>query len=330
VRAGLALALLAGPTLTHAAKWKHGCPSTPVALHASRLGAVNSPFVHPGHELGIVLAEDEVAAAGFSTLPDGNTVSVTFASLFGDPVELPPFTAAAVSPATLYLTFPDAQAVVGRPLAGPVEIRVTSQDRLVAHIAGRTLVALPPANDVSALMDGGARDALATLDRRGALWIPLSFSRLGVMPMPMPGCPDNAVFTHVNAFAVGIDVRANGTPDEQPSYPPLRSVRRADVYVGDFLGNGGNVYGSWVHRMPLLRIPRGFGVSVCGLNDAVHLVLRARGRRRWAEPASAFAGWMPDSQPLSVALAEVTAEEDVSTELGSMQFDGFGTECLLH
>jgi len=321
-----ALSLLAGSTPVGAAKWTHGCPSAPIRLTPSVLGATTSPFIDPGHEIGIVLSSSELRTkGGFSALNDGNIITVTFASLFGGPIVLPSFTAAALSAGTLYFTFPDTRVVLGRALAGPVEIRVVTRGRVSALISPRTLVALPPANDVSELVnEGSSRAALATMDSRGQLWIPLSFSRMHPMPMPMPNCPDDAVFTPRNAFAVGVEVRAGM---DHPTYPPLRAVRKGDVFLGDFQGNGGNVYGARVRRMPLLRISRGFGVAVCAVNDAANIVLKLRGRRRWAEPGSGFSSWMVSSQPLAITLADVTSQFDVSKDLDGLQFDSFGTSC---
>src|SRR5581483_1594590 len=153
-----------------AAKWRH-CPSQ-LGYYPSTTGATSAPFIHPGRELGIFLNDKEVGeTGGFSTQPNGNTVRVTFASLFGNPIALPPFAATAVTPATLYIRFPDTRAVAGRLLAGPVSIDVASGGRTTAQIAARHLVALPPPTDVKTLVSGGlGQAALATMDTRGAIW----------------------------------------------------------------------------------------------------------------------------------------------------------------
>jgi len=75
----------------------------------------------------------------------------------------------------------------------------------------------------------------------------------------------------------------------------------------------------------VLRVPRGWAIKVCALNDAVDLVLRAPGWGRWARPWSAFGAWMPNSTPLQIVLSQATAEDDV-TNTG---LDAFGEECLL-
>jgi len=117
---GLAIVLTAMPA--RAAKWRH-CPSE-LGWYPTHIGALSAPFIHPGRELGIFLTNREQRdSGGFSTDPGGNTIQVTFVSLWGEAISLPPFTAAAVSPTTLYFTFPDTRAVVGRPLAGPVAVQ---------------------------------------------------------------------------------------------------------------------------------------------------------------------------------------------------------------
>jgi hypothetical protein len=321
----LAATLALSPAAALAAKWKQ-CPSH-VGYHPSALGAAGAPFIHPGHELGLFLTERVVTmTGGFSTAPGGNRVQVTLASLFGDPVVLPPTTATAISPDVLYFTFPDTRVLLGRVLAGPAEVLVTTGGRTTAHILPGDLVALPPSADVGGLLGGSAEEpAFATLDTRGALWIPVQFSAFGPMPKDMMNCPMTVI--PITAFAVGLRVRT--APAEVigplPSYPPLRALRRIDLFLGDFIVNGWNSYGMDIGRLPVFRIPRGWGIQVCGINDAVDLVLRARGFRRWAMPWSPFATWMPNSQPLAVSL------EDLSTdpEVAAMGLDAFGEECAL-
>src|SRR5690242_17222086 len=142
-----AAACLSASAPALAAKWRH-CPSQ---LHywGSHIGAMSAPFAHPGHEVGILLSRQEVAASGgFSTEPDGNAVTITLASLFGTPIVLPSFRVAAVSPESLYFVFPDTRAVVGRVLAGPAGIQVTTGATTTADILPRHFVALPPATGV--------------------------------------------------------------------------------------------------------------------------------------------------------------------------------------
>ena len=304
-----------------AAKWRH-CPDH-LGYYPSRLGAVSAPFIHPNRELGIFLTASDVGASGgFSTEPDGNVVHIRFESLFGDPIDVPPRSAAAVSSSTLYFEFPDTLADLGRRLAGPVSVTVTTGGVVTAEIISRHLVALPPSNNVGGLVAGStAQMALATMDARGAIWIPVEFSAYGTMQKPMMMCP--GTFIPLTAFTVGVTVRSQpsfveGAP---PSYPPFRALRKVDVFLGDFLINGFDYYGIPVGNLPVLRIPRGWGIRVCGVNDAVDLVLRARGWGRWARPWSPFRTWMPDSQPLEIDLSQLGS--------GTGSLDAFGEECLL-
>jgi hypothetical protein len=97
------------------------------------------------------------------------------------------------------------------------------------------------------------------------------------------------------------------------------------VFLGDFLVNGNNMYGMAVGDVHVFRVPRGWGIEVCALNDAVDLVLRAPGHGRWAKPYSPFNAWMPQSRPLDIQMAQVAASLDPSTN----GLDAFGSECLL-
>jgi hypothetical protein len=311
----LATALLAPSSATHAAK-RRRCPDQ-LGYHPSRIGAVSSEFVHPGHELGIFLTDREIAdTGGFSTAADGNVVQVTFESLFGTPKAIPAMTATAVSPGTLYFRFPDSRQLLGRVLAGPVLVTVNTGERLTAEILPRHLVALPPPTDVAALVSGASQQgALATMDSRG-----------GTVQMPMMSCP--GTFTPKRAFGVGVTVRSTPTfmTDARPAYPPFRTLRRVDVMLGDFLVNGIDYYGMKVGKLPIFRVPRGWGIKVCGLNDAVDLVLRAPGSARWTRPWSGFAAWMPESRPLDIVLSQTAVADDVLSASG---LDAFGNACLL-
>jgi hypothetical protein len=329
---GVAL-VLAVASIGWAAKWNNGCPAPPLTLIPSIIGSVTSPFVHQGHEITIWLSDEEVADSGsFSLLPDGNVVRVKFESLFGAPVSLGHFAATATTDRSLTFTFPDTEPLIGGPYAGPVHIEVLNESgSTVADISSRHLIALPPANDVAELINpGDERDALATLDRKGNVWIPLQFNGIGISPMPMPTCPSE--FIYETAFAVGVSVRGNLPMNEEfASYPPFRHIRHTDVFLGDFVVNGTNCYGMDLDRhVRMLRIPRGFGAALCAVNDATNLVLRARGKRRWAKPGSGFSAWIANSKPLQITIADVTAEPTLHEVLESLDFDTFGTECKLN
>jgi hypothetical protein len=323
--------LLGMLTTAHAVKWRN-CPSSqPLRMNPSKTGATNAPFVHPGHELGIFLSLAEVhGSGGFSTEPGGNTVAIQFASLFGDPIQLPSFKVAAVSSSSLFFTFPDVRPSLGRDAAGPVEIVVRTGDQTTAHILPRDFVALPPANDVQALLQGGFEQAaLATLDTQGSVWVPVQFSGLGVSNVPMPNCP--MLLVPITSFTVGITVRTN--PHERPplptSYPPFRGLEGVDLFLGDLFLNTTNYYGMNVGKLRVFRIPRGWGIRICSVNDAVDIVLRARGWQRWAKPWSDFATWMPDSRPLEIVLSNLSANPPAQNPLVNAKSDALGVECLL-
>lgn len=316
-------ALLAGDAAL-AFKW-HDCPSPPVPLNPSRLGATQSPFIHPGHELRIFLNAAQVAASGgFSLEPDGNAVDVTYQSLFGEPVALARRHAIAVGPSVLSLTFPDAAAEIGRDLAGPVEVIVHVGDRLVARIDARDLVGLPPARDVGDLLLGEGRVArvAATLSSRGDLWIPARFE--GGPGMEMPGCDGNFIMPEPISIA-GATTRGvlpNGID-------PLDRIRTMQGYLGDMTINGTSFYGLlYPEKIRLVHLPGTLGVSVCRKNDASDLVLRMRGSRAWARSRrSPLRAAIADSAPLEIQLrgaAPVPARSDAR----GGTYDSFGNACV--
>lgn len=316
-----------------AAKWSRGCPSAARRLYPAAIGATTAPFAHPGHELGIVLSPPEIEnSGGFATEPDGNRIELTFASIFGAAVALPSMTATAVSPSTLYFPFPDSEALIGQVLAGPIDLRVYRGEQLVARIdPGSRFVALPPANDVELIVrrqvtSNDPRVALGALDQRGYVWVPIQFRGFGAAPNTMPKCPADMV--PLSAFAVGINVRGNGR--DLTAFPPLRDVRSANLYLGDFDVEGGNAYGTRLSRpLRLLRVPGGFGLSLCAINDAANLVLRLRGRQQWTSRTGGFDRWVSNSRPLPIAIGDMSAEVGVTPLLQRVQFDTFGTQCRI-
>jgi hypothetical protein len=303
-------------------KW-HECPTPPVPLNPSRLGATQAPFIHPGHELRIVLNAAQIAASGgFSLEPDGNRVEITFASLFGEPVVLAPRRVTAVSAGVLEIGFPDTAAEVGRGLAGPVGVRVAAGDRLVAEIASKDLVALPPANDVTEMLlgSGAPQVVLAALSARGDLWLPVRFS--GEPMEGMPGCEGNFVLpTPVTVGAATTqDVLTRGTD-------PLRRLRRVQGYLGDMVINGTDFYGMYYReKITLLHLAGTLGVSICRLNDAADLVLRVKGSRAWARSRrSPMRQAIEGSRPLVLRLRAGDLVPARTTRDGPL--DSFGNAC---
>ena len=273
--ASLAAAGLASPAT--AAKW-HTCPAPPFPTYPSALGATNAPFVHPGHELTIVLNEAEIAATGgFSEEIDGNLVAVTFHSPYGTEIAVPPFSATALGPGALAFGFPDTSSGEHGLLAGPVDVRVYRGELQVAHIDWEDLVALPPANDLTGLMVGDASDQvmLAAVGADGDVWFPAAFHG---DPMAMPSCPGDFIFP-VSVEIGGTALALDGTQKLEP----LSKLRGFDTYFGDVHVFDYNLYGSlFMEDVRLVHVAGTLGVSLCKLNDAVDMVVRLRGAQAWA------------------------------------------------
>lgn len=315
--------LVATPPAARAIKWPTGCPtSRPQLVSAGGHMFASSPFVHPGHEIGFFLQEREVAhRGGFSIEPDGNTVEIIFRPLGGAPIALPPFTATAVDAATLYFTFPDTRAVLGRVIAGPMDIVVHSAD--VVRRA-RVPVALPPANDVVTMLEHGMdATALGAVDATRHLWIPLDFAGFGP-GMPMPTCP--VQLTQKTAFAVRLVPSAPDSDDVLPS-ASLTNVRKGKLYFGDFLLNGIDVYGEDTGNALDVREFRQGAVIVCGRNDALSLVLMIRLKESALGPRSQVLPVVKDGSPLPIQIANVSAEPAVANQLSTATQDSFGNAC---
>jgi len=314
--------LVAGARDAAAIKWRE-CPGPPSAIYPSTLGAVSSPFVHPGHTLRISLNAAQVAASGgFSVEPDGNEVEIVLASLFGDAVPLAPRRAAAITPDLLEIDFPDTAAETGSALAGPVELRVRRGDVLVAEIASSDLVALPPATDLTGLVLGDDRRVQipAALGAEGDLWIPVRFAG---DPMPMPGCPGN--YIQPQPIVIGGAVLAsqlNGRRD------PLRQRRRMSLYLGDVVINDTSYYGEeFVRRLPTMHVAGTTGVSLCKMNDSIDLVLRVKGSRSWAR--SKRSPFKPAATGASPVVIELRGMQPAPGKIPWLESRGdtFGSSC---
>jgi hypothetical protein len=305
----------------HAAKWSE-CPTPPLPVYRSTIGATNAPFAHPGHELRIVLNSAQTASGGFGVAPASNTVEITFAALFGEPISLAPRSVAAVSASILAFPFPDAAAEVGRVLTGPVEIRVTHGERLVARIDPADLVALPPATDVTSLLLGETPHQVVhgAIGRDGDLWVPASFHG---DPMAMPMCPGQFMLPMpVEIGAAKIPGLSTGGVD------PLRRIHRARLYLGDFFVDGTNLYGMlFPQRVPLVHVGGTRGVAICQLNDALDLVLRVKGSRTWAFASrSPIRTVVQDASPVPLLLRGAEPLPENARARGTGE-DSFGNRC---
>jgi hypothetical protein len=320
----LAVLLLLGWSIPPAGaiKWPAGCPTTQGKLiHAGGRLYVAAPFVHPGHELGFFLDAREVRrSGGFSLEPDGNTVEIAFRPLAGGLVRLPAFAVTAASASALYFPFPDTQSAVGRIVAGPMDITVRSGKRVRR---ARRVVALPPGNDVLALLQSGVdATALATVDEARRLWIPLEFGGLGP-GMPMPMCP--VELTQKTAFAVRLVPDEIDVDDVLP-HASYTNLRKAKLFFGDFLLNGVNVYG-WDTGSTLDVRELNRAAIVCGLNDALSLVLMVRLNESALGPTSRILPVVKDGKPLPLALANVSGEPAIASQLQNATEDSFGNRC---
>jgi hypothetical protein len=317
-----ALALLASPPPVGAIKWPSGCPtSRGKMLHAGGRLYVAAPFVHPGHELGFFLDQRDVRRGrGFSLEPDGNTVEIAFRPLTGGLIRLPAFRVTAASADALYFPFPDTQSALGRIVAGPVDITIRSAKRVRR---ARRVVALPPGNDVLALLESGVdATALATVDEARQLWIPLEFAGMGP-GMPMPMCP--VELTQKTAFAVRLVPDEIDVDDILP-HASYTNLRKAKLYFGDFLLNGINVYGEDTGSTLDVR-ELGRAAIVCGLNDALSLVLMVRLNESALGPTSRILPVVKDGKPLPLALANVSGEPAIASQLANATEDSFGNRC---
>lgn len=318
-----ALSLLAAwPGVAWAIKWPSGCPdSRPNLVSAGGRMYVSAPFVHPGHEIGFFLREGEAARrGGFSIEPDGNTVEIVFRPLGGVPIALPPFHVTAVSSSALYFTFPDPRVALGRVVAGPMEVTIRGAGSIRR---ARRPVVLPPANDVLTMLEHGIdATTLGAVDAARRLWIPLEFSGLGP-GMPMPSCP--VELTQKTAFAVRLVPKGTDVDDVIP-HASFTNMRKAKLFFGDFLLNGVNVYGEDTgSALDVRELNR--AAIVCGMNDALSLVMMIRLKESALGPRSKVVPIVKDGSPLPIELANISAEPVVANQLRAVTHDSFGNQC---
>lgn len=317
------LSLLAAiPGTAWAIKWPSGCPdSRPALVPVGGRMFASAPFVHPGHEIGFFLDDREAARRGFSVEPDGNTIEIVLRPQGGKPIPLARFSATAVSAAALYFPLPDPRAALGRVVAGPMDITIRSTGSIRR---ARGTVALPPANDVLSLLEDGIDAAvLGAVDASQRLWIPLEFSGLGP-GMPMPTCL--VELTQKTAFALRL-VPDPSEPDDVIPHGSFTNLRKAKLYFGDFLLNGINVYGQDTHSSLDVREFKKGAAIICGMNDALSLVLMIRLKESALGPRSRILPIVQDGSPLPIELANISGEPAVANQLRTVTRDSFGNEC---
>jgi hypothetical protein len=319
----IALAVVAAlPAAGWAIKWPSGCPASRSKLiSAGGRMFVSAPFVHPGHEIGFFLGEADAARRGFSIEPDGNRVEIVFRPLGGAPIALPAFRATAVSPSALYFDFPDTRVAIGRVVTGPMDITIRSAGSVRR---ARRPIALPPANDVVTMLeDGSDASVLGAVDAARRLWIPLEFSGLGP-GMPMPTCP--VELTQKTAFAIKLVPTLIDSDDVIP-HASYTNMRKGKLFFGDFLLNGVNVYGEDTRAaLEVREFERGAAI-ICGMNDALSLVLMIRLKESALGPRSRVLPVVQDGSPLPIELANISGEPVVASKLRTVTHDSFGNRC---
>jgi hypothetical protein len=319
---GALAAVVLAATASWAIKWPAGCPtSRSRMIHAGSRMFASSPFVHPGHEVGFFLRDGEAERrGGFSIEPGGNTIEIVFRPVTGEPIPLPAFTATAADPSALYFTFPDTRELLGRIVAGPMDVTVRTGN-VVRR--GRRPVALPPANHVLTMLEHGHDvTALGAVDAAGRLWIPLEFSGFGP-GMPMPMCP--VELTQKTAFAVRLVPTLTDIDDFLP-HVSYANMRNAKLFFGDFLLNGINVYGEDTgSALDVRELNR--AAVICGMNDALSLVLMVRLKESAMGPRSRVLPIVKDGSPLPIEMANVSGEPVVANQLAAATEDSFGNQC---
>jgi hypothetical protein len=313
------LTVLLSVAPAYAAKWL-SCPAPPFPVYPSTLGATNSPFVHPGHDLTLVLNEEEIqASGGFAAGTDANRIDVVFHPTMGPQIPLASRYATAAGPESLTFAFPNTADELGRLVVGPVELSVYSGNQLLAHIAAEDLVALPPTNDVTPILLGDQPSDIveAALGADGDLWIPAHFAG---DRMAMPTCPGDFVFpisVQIGAATIAMDTQIH--------LQPLQHLRGITAYMGDVTVWDYSLYGMQM-PMPirLMHIAGSLGVSICKLNDAEDVVLRIRGDSSWAQcRQSPFSFATADGDPIPLFLMGAP----VLPGQPQAAFDSLGNEC---
>ena len=324
----LAVALLMGLTdPAAAAKWEGGCPKVKQKLAKVGRGHYGTPyalsrlFEHVGHETTFYLREKDVERyGGFSIEPGGNSVQFTFTPIDGDPIALPPVAVTATTPSTLTFTVPDSRPIIGRLLAGPARITV-KRGELVLFEAWRQLI-LPPMNDVKDLVtDGYYVDVFAAMDKGARLYIPVDFIGFGQGSEGLPACP--TPLTPVTPFAVDFSLKKG---DVLP-YIPFGHLKKNRVFLGDYVVFGLNMYGNKLPTVLDVSPSGGKEVVLCGLNDALQLVLMFQLSNPALGDKSSLLELARDGSPLVVKMHNVSLVPEVAERLANAVYDSNHLAC---
>jgi hypothetical protein len=329
----LAVALAAPAS---AAKWASGCPK--VRQKFTKVGtgvtpslnpyAISRFFEHVGHEMTFYLLKAN-PGEGFSTDPDDNTVEVTFKPLGGAPIPLPPFTVTATSPTTLTFVVPDSRPALGRLVVGPAEF-VVKRGTTTLFMANKQLI-LPPMNDVRVLVNAGYDvDVLAAMGPNGGIWIPLGFKDFGQTGSPLPECP--TVLTPVTAFA--LDASLKKGDDQALPYVHMGQLRKNKLFLGDYVtfdfraNMDVDMYGNKLVPAHLSIAPaKGHGVVLCGLNDALELVVLIKATNPALQDKSELLALVQDGSPVVLKIENISLDPDVAPLLERATYDSLKQTC---
>jgi hypothetical protein len=312
-----------------AAKWAGGCPRVKQKLSVVGRGtggtayAISRLFEHVGHDVTFYLKDADVArAGGFSTDPGGNTVEVTFTPIGGDPIALPPIAVTATTHSTLTFTFPDSRASIGRLLVGYATVAV-KRGTVPLFEANRQLI-LPPMNDVHALTTQGASvEVLAAMDKGARVWLPLDFNGFGQNGEGLPECP--TVLTPVTAFAVDFSLKKGD--DQALPYVNFGQLKKNRIFLGDYLLFGLNMYGNKLQTKLDVSPSAGKDVVLCGLNDALQLVVMFQLQNPALGDNSTLLALVRDASPITVKIENVSLDPDVAARLQKADYDSAHLPC---
>jgi hypothetical protein len=303
------------------AKWYGGCPR--VRYKFTSLGgglyATSRLFEHVGHEVTYFLPH-----GGLSTDPDATTIEVTFTPPEDGPrIPLPPFTVTATSPTTVTFVVPDSRPALGRLVVGHAEIAIKNGTTVLA--LGRRQVILPPMNDVRELVNAGYDvDVLGAMDKGGRIWVPLGFRDFGQTESPLAQCP--TILTPVTAFA--LDASLKKGDDQLIEWVHMGQLRKNKLFLGDYLLLGDNMYGNRLQTKLNVAPTKGNGVSLCGLNDALELVVQIKATNpALTNKKSDLLPLVRDGSPVVLKLENISLDPTVAPLLEQAEYDSVGQPC---
>lgn len=314
-----------------AAKWAGGCPKVkqtlwPLGYGNAKAYTTSRLFEHVGHDVTFYLRDFDVTrtGGGFSTDPDGNTVQVTFTPLFGDPIPLPPFNATGTTHSTLTFKIPDGRDSIGRLLVGYATIAVSRGTYPLFTTKPYRQLILPPMNDVHTLTTAGASvEVYAAIDKGARVWLPLDFNGFGQNGEPLPECP--TVLTPVTPFAVEFSLKKGD--DQALPYVNFGQLKKNRLYLGDYLVFGLNMYGNKLKTNLDVGPSAGKDVVLCGLNDALQLVVMFGLQNPALGGKSELLDLVRTASPVTIKIENVSLDPEVAEQLQSAEYDSSHLAC---